>query len=257
MYSAYFLTLVGAVFLSNFLVVRDKNGSMKAVVLKTCTSLLFIAVGIIALNGKPSEVSSAVLFPSLLIIIGLVLGLVGDVFLDLKIYYKSISVTYLPAAKDSDLVTYFGMIAFGIGHVFYIVACSHLYNIGTTRLLWAGLGAVFLTTIIFLISITILKLSFGKFLIPAAVYAILLCFFIIVTLFSISSAGLTRASVLLLSGSILFFLSDLILSLTYFSKPEAYLKTGPLNPESRLIISVNHIFYYGAQFSIALALGFL
>lgn len=143
MYAAYFLTLIGVVFLANFLFARDKNGSVKALVLKTCTSLLFISVGITALNANFSSTSLAIIFPSLLIIVGLMLGLVGDVFLDLKIFFKGISSTYPPAVKESDTVTYFGMVAFAIGHVFYIAACSLLYTISSMHLVWLVLVQFF------------------------------------------------------------------------------------------------------------------
>jgi hypothetical protein len=64
-------------------------------------------------------------------------------------------------------------------------------------------------------------------------------------------------NVLLIIGSILFILSDLVLSMTYFSKEEDYKKEGILNPESRFMISLNHILYYGAQFFIAISILFM
>lgn len=62
---------------------------------------------------------------------------------------------------------------------------------------------------------------------------------------------------ILLAGAILFVLSDMVLSMTYFSKPADYERKGMLNPESRLMIIVNHVTYYLAQFLIALSLLFI
>lgn len=49
----------------------------------------------------------------------------------------------------------------------------------------------------------------------------------------------------------------MVLLMTYFSKPADYERKGMLNPELRLIIIVNHVTYYLAQFLIALSLLFI
>ena len=95
---------------------------------------------------------------------------------------------------------YFGMLAFGIGHVLYITSMAIRFPSYEMNLLWSA------------------------------------------------SAGI------LLAGAILFVLSDMVLSMTYFSKTADYERKGMLNPESRLMIIVNHATYYLAQFLIALSL---
>jgi hypothetical protein len=45
--------------------------------------------------------------------------------------------------------------------------------------------------------------------------------------------------------------------MTYFSKESDYQKDGILNPESRFMISANHITYYIAQFLIAICILFI
>lgn len=257
MYYTYFLTVIGVIFLVLFLLLRDKKSSINAIIFKSCTSLSFIAVAIMALCENPWGKIDTVLAPSLLIIAGLVMGLVGDIVLDFKIYLKGISDKYPAATKDSEKITYLGMTVFGIGHILYIAACVLRYTPSNINLVWATLGAASLTAIVFFVSIYLLKMNFGKFLIPAASYAMLLCFFTIITAICIATNGQFKATILLLTGSILFLLSDLVLSITYFSKPEDYQKTGFLNPESRAIICVNHVLYYAAQFCIAIALRFI
>ena len=254
---AYYLTGVGALFLILFLVFRDKKSSIKAIIFKTCTSMMFIAVAFASLHENPWGNIDNVLIPASLIISGLIMGLIGDIVLDFKIYLKGISDKYPAAKKDSELITYMGMGAFGIGHVFYISACVLRFVNNNLNLIWAALGAVVFTALVFVVSIKLLKMRFGKFLVPAASYSVLLCFFAAIASICIATDGALKSTIFLLIGSLLFLLSDLVLSMTYFSKSEDYQKTGPMNPESRVMIIVNHVLYYGAQFCIALALRFI
>ena len=146
---SYYLTGVGALFLILFLVVRDKNSSIKAIILKTCTSVMFIAVAFTSLYENPWGNIDKVLIPSTLIIAGLIMGLIGDIVLDFKIYLKGISDKYPAAKKDSELVTYMGMGAFGIGHVFFIAGCVQRFVHNNLYLIWSALGAVIFTEIVF------------------------------------------------------------------------------------------------------------
>ena len=57
-----------------------------------------------------------------------------------------------------------------------------------------------------------------------------------------AGSGLT----LLLAGSVLFLLSDLVLSMTYFQ-----------TKDSKAIIAVNHLLYYMAQYAIAVSLKYI
>ena len=250
---AYIMLALGIICLTVFCVLRDKKSSAKAIAVKTVVSLLFIATAVAALLERDGG-AGGVLLPALLMIVGLVLGLVGDVTLDFKIFLKGLG--YEGCEKDSDTMTYFGMAAFGVGHVLYITSTALRYPGLEMNLLWSALVAVGLAGAIFGIAIPILKMRFGKYLIPSVSYAFLLCWFIAFAGWQMAS-GVTTGSVMLLVGSILFIVSDLILSMTYFSKPEDYLKPGPLNPESKLLIVANHVTYYFAQFLIALAIMFI
>ena len=81
----YFLLACGIIMLILFLIARDKKSSALAIVLKTATSLFFIATGLAAAveNGIVGNFD-AKLLPSALVIMGLVLGMVGDITLDFK-----------------------------------------------------------------------------------------------------------------------------------------------------------------------------
>lgn len=254
----YFLFAVGIVMLILFLIARDKKSSMLAIILKTVTSLFFIATGVAALveNGVANDLSKIIL-PGCLVILGLVLGMVGDITLDFKIYFKGLEGKYEGAEKDRDAMMYFGMLAFGIGHILYITSLAIRFPGYGMNVLWSALVSLAVVAIMFVVCIFALKMQFGKFLVPGIIYAFLLCWFVVMSAMYVKPASGSTSSIVLLVGSILFVVSDMVLSMTYFSKPEDYQKQGVLNPESRLMIIVNHVTYYLAQFLIALSLLFI
>ena len=253
----YIMLISGTVFLSVFLFLRDKNSSVLAIIFKTAVSLCFIATAFAALSGRADEVTKELVFTAGLIIFGLVLGLVGDIFLDFKAYFKSIRNSCSEAVKNHDQVTFFGMISFGLGHILYIAAL--LIRIPNTYgfLFYSFLISIVATAAIIGLSVFVMKMYFGKFIVPAISYSILLILFAAFTGFNLKSGTGGSAVKMLFIGSLLFLLSDLILSITYFSKSADYEREDIMNPESRLMISVNHITYYAAQFTIALSLMYL
>ncbi len=254
---AYILLALGVVSLVAFLVFRDKNGSVFATVLKTLTSLLFIATAVTAFcEGEPVSYDRIVA-PAMMVIIGLTLGMIGDFTLDMKIVFKSLKGVYSAAEKDSDTFTFAGMAAFGIGHILYISAIGVLYPASALNILWSFLAAVVFGVAVIVVASKVMGMQFGKFLIPSIIYVCLLSWFLALTVATGITEGMSTDLILLICGSALFLLSDLVLSMTYFSKPEDYKKTGALAPDSRLMISVNHVLYYAAQFCIALALMFI
>ena len=254
----YFLLAVGIVMLVLFLIARDKKSSMLAIILKTVTSLFFIATGLAAMveNGVAHDLDKIAL-PCALVLMGLVLGMVGDITLDFKIYFKGLEGEYANAGKDKDSMMYFGMLAFGIGHVLYLTSMAIRFPGYEMNVLWSALISIAVVAVMFCVTIFALKMQFGKFLIPSIIYAFLLCWFVVMSVMYVKPAGASASSIVLLVGSILFVISDMVLSMTYFSKPEDYQRQGALNPESRLMIIVNHVTYYLAQFLIALSLLFI
>ena len=102
------------------------------------------------------------------------------------------------------------------------------------------------TAAIFAISLFLLKMQFGKFLIPSVCYALLLTLFLACTVAGGIIAGFTLPVILLVVGAALFLLSDLVLSMIYFD-----------GNDSRVLIVVNHVLYYAAQFLIALSIYYI
>ncbi len=152
---------------------------------------------------------------------------------------------------------YFGILAFGIGHVLYITSMAIRFPDYEMNLLWSALGSAAIVGVMFLVCVYAMKMQFGKFLIPSIAYAFLLCWFVVLSATYVKPAQGSASAGILLAGAILFVLSDMVLSMTYFSKPADYERKGMLNPESRLMIIVNHVTYYLAQFLIALSLLFI
>jgi len=254
----YFLLAFGIIMLILFLVARDKKSSALAIILKTATSLFFIATAVAALTENLVNLGDKyVVVPGGLVILGLALGMVGDITLDFKIYFKGLIGSYDNAEKDSDAMMYIGMIVFGVGHILYIASTATRFPGLEMNLLWSALVAIGACALLFVVSIFVLKMNFGKWLIASISYGFLLFWFFILSVWTIAQVGSTPETVIQLIASLMFLLSDMVLSMTYFSKKEDYEIQGPYNPESRVMICVNHITYYAAQFLLAVLILFM
>lgn len=220
-----FLTGLGAAALLFYIREKIQRYSLKGVFLKTVVSVLFISVAVAA--G-----SSAKMAP--FITLGLVSGLLGDIWLDLKYVYPS----------DDDEFTYAGFIAFGIGHIFYLSGL--LYQFGAGLYLLPSFALAAAADVLIAVLEKPMKLSYGKMKPVVLIYGILL----FSTVFVSGGLWLTKGSPalrLIFIGSALFAISDLILSGIYFGE-------GKNRPAD---IIGNYLTYYAGQFLIALALVFV
>jgi len=225
----YLVLFLGAIALTMFLIARDRKGSPKALLLKTVTSFLFIAVAFASfmVNSIPEV---AMFF--MLIMMGLICGLIGDIVLDLKIMYK----------KSSSLYQHGGMVAFFIGHAFYLAALLIYFGFS-----WMALAAALILAIIIVcVSKFILKFNFAEHSIDTYAYSFALSYMMTQACYAAITQGYTTSTVLLAAGAILFLLSDLVLVMTYYD-----------NKDSKPFIVVNHTLYYAAQYSIALSILYL
>lgn len=211
-----------------FIVLRTTKGGVWGIVSKTLASLLFVVYGIFSLTQVTYFKPLAFCF----IFMGLICGLVGDILLDLKFVYKEHSAHYLNA----------GMLSFGIGHLFYlggaIVFSGQVFNL-TWPLLTGLIAAICLTPVVYLISKFVMKLNFGKFLWQSLIYTFVLLF---MSAFSIYMAVLAQEFIIFMGGILLIFMSDLVLSTTYF---------GENKEHDKFLIIVNHALYYAGQILMA------
>lgn len=228
--------IIGIILLLVFLVFRVKEKRVIAVIIKSVVSLMFIITAIVAWKTSTNPNHPF----GICVLVGLILGLFGDVFLDLK---------YI-VLKHELLFTILGFIAFALGHTAYISGLfTFFYNYNETYL-------YLIVPIIIATALTVFTVLMEKFtpirynqMKPfVAVYGFVL-FFVTSIYFSVALQGnwsVTPINIMAISF-ILFALSDLILNNTYFSKGF----TAPV------YIVTNHLLYYAAQFAIAVALFYL
>ena len=167
----------------------------------------------------------------LLVVTGLILGLIGDIVLDLKLIYP----------KDGTFYTFFGFGSFMLGHLIYILyfLCQFPLSMIAYSIIFSLAGV---TVFIVLVTEFPLKLNYGRFRTTVAVYAFILSLIMFLSLW-IGFEKDIKGIIVFGVGMISFLLSDLILSQSYFGKEE----------KTWMIIS-NYVFYYGAQILIASSL---
>ncbi len=217
-----FLIILGIIALAAYIPEKIRGYTVKAVLIKSIVSVLFIAVAVTA--GSSSRIAP-------FIIIGLVFGLLGDIWLDLK---------YVFPAHD-NVFTYSGFAVFGIGHILYVTGLLTQYGAGSFLIVSFALAAVAAGLIAVLEKP--MKLSYGPMKPTVLIYGFLLFSTVFVSGGLLLKHGGVGVGCFFI-GSALFAISDLILSGTYFGEGK----------ERRIDIISNYIFYYAGQFLIAYSL---
>ncbi len=235
MYSSmfYFLLLgIGIIATTVFLILRVKKGGITALYAKAVASCCFIATAIAAFNQNKVFLE----FGSLLLA-GLILGMLGDIWLDLKWIYL----------QDKDSYLYAGFISFLLGHICFVTAIFRNSPWNSTSIIISLAGAL----VIALGSIVIekpLKMNYGRFRLIVFLYSFTLS---LTMTSSVSMAVVTgfknTAWIVMSIGSVFFLLSDFVLSGMYFAKDK--------NTKGNII--VNHLLYYIAQFCMAATILFI
>ena len=230
------LLAVGAVLLALYIREKIRAYSVKAVLLKALVSTLFIAVGV---YGSFLCAAKGVVTPLCpFVVLGLVCGLLGDIWLDLK---------YVFPEKDEPF-TYAGFGVFGAGHLLFIAGMLLSYYP-------AGRPMAVILPVLLALALSVgnalmekpMKLRYGKLRGVVIAYGVLL-FSMVLIAGSLALAHGRRETPLnlLFIGGVFFALSDLILSGTYFG----------VGKERPVDLALNYLTYYPAQFLIASALVF-
>ena len=228
--------ITGFVLLGVFLYFRVKEKRVTAVVIKGFASMMFIVTALVAwLTSKNPDNTFAVF-----ILFGLFFGLLGDILLDIK---------YIDLNREL-LFTRLGFIAFAVGHIFYVTGLFvYLFNFDANVLYII----IPILVALLLMAITLLmekftKVRYERMKIFVIFYAFILFFTTAIYMSAAIQSGWNSTTVIIIAFALIAFaLSDLILNNTYFA---------PGFSSPAFIIS-NHIFYYVAQFAIALSLFFL
>lgn len=235
MYSSLFyfaLLAIGVAATSVFLVLRVKKGGIAALYSKAVASCCFIATAIAATNRNRVFLE----FGSL-ILAGLILGMLGDIWLDLKWIYL----------QDKDSYLYAGFISFLLGHLCFITAIFRSAPWNSFSIVMSLVLAVVIGLIALLMEKP-MKMKYGSFKLIVFLYS---CTLALTMTSSIMTAYVTHfrsaAWIVMSIGAILFLLSDLVLSGMYFAE----------NRNTKGNIILNHTLYYAAQFCMAATILFI
>ncbi len=227
----WILASLGMVALIVFLTQRDANSSLKAVAIKCIVSLFYILTALSAICCSKIEIKVC-----LLVIFGLVMGLLGDIWLDLKWIYPESKKYYLNG----------GFLMFLVGHLFYNYAMLILDGFNMKHLLISTASGIVVAVLVFILSKP-LGMDMTGYKAITCIYTVFLFMFVSQTNLMNIAGGFNTGTMILFISSVCFFGSDLILAGTYFGEN----KTG------KFYIITNHVLYYIAQFGIAISLMFL
>ncbi len=226
----WFLIVVSFALLIYYIYEKCKAYTAKAVIIKATVSALFMMVGTYCAFMVPAMALHRGL--AFFIVAGLLWGLLGDIWLDLKFVHRS----------DERIYTYAGFIVFFIGHIIYFVGICKEFGAG--HLVWC-IVPILVGLVIGVVNVLIgpkmgmdytgykgITMLYGGELIGITLSVICLAAFgyywenPVLNIFAI--------------GYVLFLISDLVLSQTYFK-----------GNESKWIIAANYATYYAAMFIFA------
>ncbi|MGN0468915.1 MAG: lysoplasmalogenase [Acutalibacteraceae bacterium] len=226
----YLPVISGAVFLVLFIIKCRNERSVSGVFLKNITSVFFVMTAAIGIFKNPTQWQYGIF-----ILIGLVFGMLGDIYLDLKWVYPDDMKSYLNS----------GFIFFGFGHLFYIPAIFLTAGLGPKDMIIPLVAGVVIAVGNLLLEKP-MKQDFGEFRFIVTVYGFILAFMAASAVVAAFKTGET-AFIVYAIGAVSFMLSDLILSPMYFAKG----KNTPIN------FILNHVTYYVGQYMIALSIALL
>ncbi len=231
------LLLCGAALLAAYIREKIRAYSVRALLLKSLVSALFVAVGVYGSWLSASRGSASPLGPC--VVLGLVCGLLGDIWLDLK---------YVFPEKDEPF-TYAGFCVFGLGHLLFIAGMLlSFFPAGQPLLLLAPILLALALSLGNALLEKPMKLSYGKFKPVVIAYgAVLFAMVLLAGTLALSRGWRETPLNLLFIGGVSFAVSDLILSGTYFG----------VGKERPVDLVLNYLSYYTGQFLIASAAVFL
>jgi uncharacterized membrane protein YhhN len=143
--------------------------------------------------------------------------------------------------EHESIYTYAGFVSFMLGHTFFIPAILSEYP----KVQWWSVLAIFGAALVFMLCTLALekpmKLKYGKFKLITGVYAVFLSTTMFSAIMGAILCGANKKMITLIIGSVLFTLSDLVLSNIYFKE----------GGNTKVNVIVNHVLYYVAQFTLA------
>jgi len=232
--TAILFTVFGVCTLVPYIFFRCKRKLMPGIILKIVTSVFFLLTTSAAALACPAEIFGPNKFLFFGVIIGQIFGLLGDFWLDMKDMYP----------QHHDPYVFSGFLSFLVGHLFFIAGLLKTYNIIEWRNLLIMLGAGVVLAACVLATEKPMKLVYGKFKGITAAYSVVFGMSIAAALCAWLFGGREPQALVMTIGLVVFLLSDLVLSGTFFGEG----KDKPID------YTLNYIFYFGGQFTIALSL---
>lgn len=219
-----------------FFIVDYKTNGKYSLITKTLASFGFVTAGVLASINLIDNFTGFSL-----ILIGLICGMLGDIFLALR---KTNS------EDNSYLIA--GIGSFALGHGLYIagitvVACAYVNVIIP---LVVALGSTPLLVITSLLVFKKMKVDFSKFQLPVILYTFILVF---ATAFTIGLGVLYPAIFLFAGGLLSILVSDIILSFVLFKSNNNENKKGKeveISKNNKIKELLLHIIYYAGQILI-------
>lgn len=220
------LCIIGFAIQIAFILVENKKKYVPAVILKGSAALVFIIIGVLSMQLAANHSFAR------LVVIGLLLGGIGDVFLNLRFVFE----------KSGQKIFLLGIASFLSGHIMYLVALSLL---STNLLVSLIFGAVAAGILLYWIFSKIAEVQ-KAFKIFGYVYigAIVLMTAVAIGNF-ISNPGSTSA-LLYVIGAVFFTASDVIMIFNTFGGTQKF-----------SMRAANLSLYYLGQLLIAISLQFI
>ncbi len=220
------LLLLGCATEAAFIVQEHKQHLLAALLLKAAASLFFVFAGFVAFS------MTAIPAFGRMIVLGLMLGAIGDVCLNLR---------FLLAGRAKEIFL-FGIGAFLLGHIAYLIA---LIGLDPKALLYAlPLAAI--------VSYVMIRFVLARVEVSGAIKTfgiVYLCvvFLMVCVSFALPALGTaTLGRTIFAAGALLFAVSDVLLVLNQFGK-KAYPALRPLNLA----------LYYASQVCICLTIALM
>lgn len=162
------------------------------IVLKSIASAVFVLVGIVNLVYAVRK-KAPLKFP-IAMMIGLVFAMLGDIILEIEFII--------------------GAVLFAVGHIFFFVSYCFLVRFNYKDLIYGAI--IFVPSLLFIVLAPIFEFDGALMEIVCVVYALIICLMVGKAISNVVK-NKNVTTIIILIGSIMFFLSDLMLLLNVFA----------------------------------------
>lgn len=218
-----------------FICLGIKRGKLYGLISKIIASACFVGAGIYAVLSLDPDSFTSINMQNhpdwaWFLVAGLVFGLIGDIFMELKEQNLS----------EKDLYLNTGMLSFGIGHFMYFAGLTLCTNIRCNILIPTAIAIVLglIITLFVFTNASSFGIKWGKFKWQSFAYSLVLS---IMFAYSIVATVLDHTRWIFAVAMTLFFISDVLLSLIYFA-----------DRKSNTLRALNWGTYYLAQILVVL-----